>query len=134
METSKVEYLGAIIEDGVNYKLFKCNRKLDSEEINVTNKIYEHNDILYFKYSKKNKSSEIIYFRDYLTKKESQIRKLLRSRIVCPRFDEHSKRLKIINIFLYVLMEIQIDIIVYVMKKIKRIDMNLLLIIRKLFL
>ena len=84
--TSKVEYLGVIIEDGVNYKLFRCVGKNVEDD--------KKHDILYFKHSKDTRNSEIIHFRDYMTKKESQIRKLLRSRIACPRFERHSKKIR----------------------------------------
>lgn len=95
--TSKVEYLGAIIEQGVNYKLFRCNRiapKDENKEININYKVCEHKDILYFKYSKESRSSEIINFSKSNTQKASQIKTILNNRVSCPRSDEHKNKTK----------------------------------------
>lgn len=88
--TSKVEYLGVLIENNENYKLLRCNRKMSTDkDINTIYKAIEHDDALYFKYSKKTRITEIIDFSECRREKQSQIKKLLSSRVNCPRAYEH---------------------------------------------
>ncbi|MGB5793837.1 hypothetical protein, partial [Poseidonibacter sp.] len=54
----------------------------------------EHDDVLYFKYSKKTKNTEIIDFSERQREKQSQINEILRSRVICPRADEHKLKKK----------------------------------------